>query len=84
MIIGGIGREKRRDIKNMRLLKVVNVLLALDLIIIVTAAILKGLLIPRGLYLYFHVLPGFIFVALVILHIGLNRKWIINTYFNKR
>ena len=64
-------------------LKIVNVLLLVDFLVIVTTAVLHEILIPRGIYEPLHVLPGFLLVALVAIHLILNRRWIKNTYFKK-
>lgn len=65
-------------------LRVVNLLLAVDLLLIAVTAILHDLIIPTGFYGPLHALPGFLFLALVIIHLILNRKWIKSNYFKKK
>jgi hypothetical protein len=67
-----------------KLLKVVNIFLALDFLLLLTTAIFRKILIPRGLYFNFHGIPGFVFAFLVFCHIILNFKWIKATYFKKK
>jgi hypothetical protein len=65
------------------LLKITNGILAFDFLIIAATAILHELIIPTGYYGVVHALPGFLFIFLVIVHVTLNRKWIVSNYFKK-
>ncbi len=70
--------------KTTSVLRVVNLILAVDFLIIAVTAIFHELIIPTGYYGQFHALPGFLFLALVIIHTFLNRKWIKSNYFKKK
>lgn len=65
-------------------LKVINVLLAIDLVIVAITALLHPIIVDLGLYRLLHVLPGTLFLLLVFSHLILNRGWIKSTYFKKR
>jgi|SaaInlStandDraft_4_1057021.scaffolds.fasta_scaffold97208_2 hypothetical protein len=65
-------------------LKIVNILLAIDFIILASSGILHNLVVPTGLYPPLHIIPGFTLVTLVVIHLILNRKWIKATYFTKK
>ncbi|MBI9101804.1 MAG: DUF4405 domain-containing protein [Spirochaetales bacterium] len=73
-----------KKMKPTGVLKIINVLLALDFLLIATTAIFHNLIAPTGFYRPFHALPGFIFLGLVIIHLFLNRKWIKANYFKKK
>ena len=70
--------------KKAGLLKVVNILLAVDFLIIAGTAILHEIIIETGYYSQVHALPGFIFIALVALHLFLNWNWVKATYLKKK
>lgn len=70
--------------KTARVLRIVNVILAVDFLIIAFTAIFHELIIPTGYYGQFHALPGFLFIILVLIHIILNRKWIKSNYLKKK
>lgn len=70
--------------KKNQLLKIVNVLIGLDFLLIVTAAILHDIFIPMGIYETIHVIPGFVFAGLIMIHVFLNRSWIKSQYFKKK
>lgn len=63
-----------------KLLKVVNLLLALDFLMLISTAIIRKVLIPEGLYFNLHGIPGFVFAGLVLCHIILNFSWIKANY----
>ncbi|MDC7125673.1 MAG: hypothetical protein PQJ46_08895 [Spirochaetales bacterium] len=67
---------------NIKALKVVNILLGIDFLLIAVTAILHNFIMVTGLYFYFHAVPGFLFLVLVCIHIILNRKWIKSNYFS--
>lgn len=69
--------------KRQNLLKIINLILLLDFILIASTAILHELIIPTGLYGLLHALPGFLFVILIIFHLILNKAWLKNTYLHK-
>jgi len=58
-----------------KLLKIVNPLLAVLFIVIVTAALLHETISSEN-YKFFHVLPGFLFSFLVLVHFFLNFGWV--------
>lgn len=64
-------------------LKVINLLLAIDLVIIAVTALLHSPIADLGLYRPLHVLPGTLFLLLAASHLILNRGWIKSTYFKK-
>ena len=66
-----------------RLLKIVNVLLGLDFILLVSSAMLSNV-IPRQMFNMYHPLFGAVFTILVIAHISLNFKWIKANFFKKK
>ena len=68
---------------NTKLLKTINLLLAVDFMILIITAILHEVLIPLGIYGPLHVIPGILLVVLVGTHLFLNRKWIKTTYLKK-
>lgn len=65
-----------------KLLRIVNLLLPLNFLLIVTTAVFHES-IRYELYEKIHALPGFIFTLLVITHIILNFNWIKKTYLSK-
>lgn len=64
----------------MKALKVVNVLLLIDFVVVVGTAIAHKS-IPYDLYQKVHVLPGLFLLVLVCIHLFFNRVWIKKTYF---
>ncbi len=70
--------------KKNKILRIVNLLLAIDLLIIITTAVFSEYIYPTGYYRTLHVLPGTIFVALIAVHIFLNWAWIKSNYINKK
>ena len=69
---------------NIKALKVINLLLAIDFIIIAVTAIFNNLIQATGFYFFAHAIPGFLFLVLVICHLILNRKWIKANYGSKK
>jgi hypothetical protein len=67
-----------------QVLKAVNLIIAIDFLIILLTALFNIQIYSTGLYFYFHAIPGIILAALVGLHLFLNRAWIKNTYFKKK
>ena len=65
-------------------LRIINLLLAIDFLVIAATAVFNNQIQATGLYFFFHAIPGFVLVALVITHIVLNRKWIKTTYFTAK
>ncbi len=65
-------------------LKVINLLMAIDLLIIATTAAFSSVIIPLGFYRPVHAIPGVIFLMLLTSHLILNKGWIKSTYFKKR
>ena len=65
-------------------LKIINLLLAVDFIVIALTAIFNDLIQATGYYYFVHAIPGFIFLILVTSHLILNRKWIKANYFTKK
>ena len=70
--------------KKADLLKIVNIFLALDFLIIAGTALLRDFIIETGYYRQFHAYPGFILIVLVAIHLFLNWKWVKTTYFKKK
>jgi len=70
--------------KKADLLKILNIILALDFIIIAGTALLRNFIIETGYYRQFHAYPGFLLIALVAVHLFLNWNWVKNTYFRKK
>ena len=70
--------------KKTDLLKVINILLAIDFVIIAGTAILHGIIINTGYYRQLHAYPGFLFIALVTVHLFLNWNWVKATYLKKK
>lgn len=66
--------------KSVKMLRILNLLLAADFLVIGVTAILNDLIQTTGFYFYFHAIPGFVFLILVILHLTLNWKWIKTNY----
>ncbi len=64
-------------------LRVVNLCLALDFLVVALLGIFHEL-VPWELFSTVHPVCGFLLVALVGIHIFLNRKWIVQTYLKKR
>ena len=65
-------------------LKIVNLIIAVDFLIILLTALFNIRIYATGLYFYFHAIPGIILAVLIGLHLFLNRAWIKNTYFKKK
>jgi hypothetical protein len=63
-----------------KVLKVVNILMAIDLIALVTTAMLDETL-PPEVFARVHPLLGLILVTFVIIHLILNFSWIKSSYF---
>lgn len=70
--------------KKTGLLKVINILLAVDFLIIAGTAVSHGILIETGYYRQFHAYPGFLLIALVAVHLFLNWNWVKITYLKKK
>lgn len=70
--------------KKADLLKVINIILAFDFLIIAVTAILHDFIIETGYYEQFHALPGFFLIALVAVHLFLNWNWVKTTYLKKK
>lgn len=70
--------------KKTKALRFINVLLAIDLIIIITTAAFHGQIYPTGYYRMAHALPGTIFVMLISLHLFLNWSWIKSNYLKRK
>ena len=70
--------------KKADLLKVLNIILALDFLIIAGTALLRDFIIETGYYRQFHAYPGFLLIVLVVTHLFLNWKWVKTTYFRKK
>ncbi len=70
--------------KKTDLLKVINIILAFDFLIIAGTALLRGLIIDTGYYRQLHAYPGFLLIALVAVHLFLNWNWIKGAYFKKK
>ena len=70
--------------KKTELLKVVNIILALDFLIIAGTALLRDFIIETGYYRQLHAYPGFLLIALVAVHLFLNWNWVKGTYFKKK
>lgn len=68
----------------MKALKIVNALLGIDFLIIALTAIFNNLIQATGYYYFVHAVPGFIFLALILTHLYLNRRWIKNNYTKKK
>jgi hypothetical protein len=65
-------------------LKVINALLAASILLIAASAALSSRIIPLGFYRLAHVVPGLIFLGLLVAHLFLNQGWIKSTYFKKK
>lgn len=65
-------------------LKIINLLLAINIVIIALSALLSRTLQPQGLYGVAHVIPGIVLLILLGFHIALNAGWIKSTYFKKK
>lgn len=65
-------------------LKVINVLLAVNILIIAASAALSSWIIPLGFYRLVHIVPGVTFLGLLVAHLFLNQGWIKSTYFRKK
>lgn len=65
-------------------LKIINLLLAIDFLLIAVTAIFHNLIVQTGFYRSVHAYPGFVFLALVVTHLILNRKWIKTNYSKKK
>lgn len=65
-----------------KLLRVVNLLLPINFLLLVTTAVFNES-IRYELYEKIHALPGFIFAFLVAAHVVLNFNWIKKTYLSK-
>lgn len=65
-------------------LRILNILLAADFLLIAGTAIFHELIIQTGYYRVVHAIPGFIFLVLVLAHLILNRKWIKTNYFKTK
>ena len=74
--------------KRLKILKVVNVLLILDFVLILISLLfykyIPGDLNGSEVMSEFHELTGMIFIMLGILHLILNFNWIKSSYFNKK
>ena len=70
--------------KKTDLLKVINIILALDFLIIAGTALSRDFIIDTGYYRQFHAYPGFLLIALVATHLFLNWKWVKTTYFKTK
>jgi len=68
----------------MKSLRIVNVLLGIDFLIIAVTALFNNPIQYTGYYYFVHAIPGFIFLALVLIHLYLNRRWIKNNYTKKK
>ena len=69
---------------NTKALKVINLLLLIDFLLLGITAILNNRIQAAGLYYFVHAVPGFVFLALAATHLFLNRKWIKASYLSKR
>ncbi len=70
--------------KKNKMLRILNLLLAIDLLIVITTAALSDYIYPTGYYRTLHALPGAIFAALLAVHIFLNWAWIKSNYFKHK
>ncbi len=70
--------------KKNKMLRILNLLLAIDLLIVITTAALSDYIYPTGYYRTLHALPGAIFAALLAVHIYLNWTWIRSNYFKHK
>jgi len=70
--------------KKNKMLRIINLLLAIDLLLVITTAALSDYIYPTGYYRTLHVLPGSIFVALLAVHLFLNWAWIKSNYLKKK
>lgn len=68
---------------NVKLLKIVNVVLGLDFLFLVTTALLRTW-IPYGIFRVIHPMAGLTLVVLVVTHVYLNRGWVRQNYFKKK
>ncbi|MCT4584693.1 MAG: DUF4405 domain-containing protein [Peptostreptococcaceae bacterium] len=66
---------------NKKALKIVNILLFVDFLIVFITALFNEVLKPMGLYKQLHALPGFLMVILALTHVYLNKEWIKNNMF---
>lgn len=57
-------------------LKIVNTIMVIDFAVIAITAILHEIIIPTGIYDIVHAVPGFLLLALVIIHVYLNWAWV--------
>ncbi len=69
---------------NIKALKVINILLLIDFLVIGVTAILNNMIQATGLYFIFHAVPGFLFLVLAVCHLVLNRKWLKTNYFSRK
>lgn len=65
-------------------LKILNILLGINFVIVVSTALLRNYILPLGVYRQVHALPGFTLLLLVIMHLVLNKEWVKNTYFKHK
>ena len=70
--------------KKADLLKVINIILALDFIIIAGTALSRNYIIETGYYRQLHAYPGFLLIVLVATHLFLNWNWVKTAYFKKK
>ena len=69
---------------NIKALKIINLLLAIDFLIVAGTAIFNNLIQATGFYFFAHAIPGFLLLGLVICHLILNRRWIKTNYFSRK
>ena len=70
--------------KKTDLLKVINIILALDFLIIAGTALSHDIIVETGFYRQFHAYPGYLLITLVAVHLFLNWNWVKATYLKKK
>lgn len=68
---------------NVKALRIVNVVLALDFLVMATTGLFRDW-IPYNVFRTIHRPAGYILVFLILVHIYLNKNWIIQNYFKKK
>lgn len=68
---------------NVKLLRIINVILALNLLVMATTGGLRDW-IPYDVFRAIHRPAGFTLVVLVLVHLYLNRNWIKQNYLKKK
>lgn len=66
---------------NKKALKIVNILLFFNFLIVFITALFNEILKPMGFYKQLHAIPGFLMVILALTHLYLNKEWIKKNMF---